>query len=119
MSFSEVGRAAIPLPEVTFSRKDPQTYVVLIARAGPEGVLLGTQHFKPAGTEFATTLDLFEAGFVPEDMLVAAMAMMPLDAAVRLMGRFVASAPDTDKPAAKRVADHLIARRGDGPKKPS
>jgi hypothetical protein len=100
----------VPLPEVTFSRKDPQTYVVLVARAGPEGVLLGTRSFKPPGTEFATTLDLFEAGFVPEDMLLAALALLDIDQRHAYLKKFVALASDEERPVAQRIADQLEAR---------
>jgi len=54
---------------LSFVRPDPQEYILMYARHGPEGVLVGTsaiplKSFKPPGCEFATPADLADAGFV-------------------------------------------------------
>lgn len=61
---------------LAFVRPDPQTYVLLIARAGVEGVLLGTKFAKPPGTEYATTEDLADAGYVRQEWRELAMAAL-------------------------------------------
>jgi hypothetical protein len=50
---------------MVFERQDPQKYVLLYARVGAGGVLLGTQHFKPSGTEYATEKEIMDLGYVP------------------------------------------------------
>jgi hypothetical protein len=92
---------------VTFQRRDPQTYVVLVARAGPEGVLLGTQHFKPAGTEFATELDLFEAGFARADVLAEALSLLPPTDQNLVLDRYESCGPAEGIDVRARIAAKL------------
>lgn len=51
---------------MVFTRRDPQKYVLLYARLGPEGADPRTQHFKPAGTDYAGPSEVMELGYVPE-----------------------------------------------------
>jgi hypothetical protein len=61
---------------LSFSRRDPQTYVLLISRAGPDGVLLGTRFAKPPGTEYAQPEDLADAGYVSQEWRELALAAL-------------------------------------------
>jgi hypothetical protein len=103
----------IPLPDITFARKDPQTYVILVSRAGPEGVLLGTRTFKPPGTEYATATDLWEAGFAQIDVAVAALAQLSDDQRGEVLRRHVGRADPERRDEANRIAGALLesARR--------
>lgn len=51
---------------LVFIRRDPQKYVLLYARVGPDGAILGTENFKPRGTEYATEEEVLALGYVPE-----------------------------------------------------
>jgi hypothetical protein len=51
---------------MVFTRRDPQRYVLLYARLGPEGADPRTQHFKPAGADYAGPEEVMELGYVPE-----------------------------------------------------
>ncbi len=98
----------IPLPEITFARKDPQTYVILVTRAGPEGVLLGTQHFKPLGCEFATEQDMYEAGYVRAEAAVAALAMLGDDDRGKALRAFMVSGDPEKRAVTDRIAGALL-----------
>lgn len=56
----------MPSKPLIFTRRDPQQYVLLYARLGPEGAEPRTQHFKPVGTDYAGPEEVGELGYVPE-----------------------------------------------------
>jgi hypothetical protein len=107
-----VSEVRAPNPDVTFQRRDPQTYVVLVARAGPEGVLLGTRHFKPAGTDFATELDLFEAGYASVGLAAQALAALGIQERDRLMSQFVEAHKPEEREIALRIVRKLCEATG-------
>jgi hypothetical protein len=50
---------------ITFVRPDPSQFVLLIAKTRGNGIVTGTENFKPSGTEWATDQDMRDAGYVP------------------------------------------------------
>jgi hypothetical protein len=55
-----------PRKPITFQRSMPAEHVLLVAKVGLRSgeTVLGTEHLKPPGTEYASHEDLLEAGYV-------------------------------------------------------
>jgi hypothetical protein len=54
-----------PQKPVTFTRPDPSEFALLVTKVGRgTSTLLGTEHFKPPGCDWATDRDLRDAGYV-------------------------------------------------------
>jgi hypothetical protein len=54
-----------PPAPITFIRPDPSQFVLLVAKTRGNGIVAGTENFKPGGTEWATDRDLRDAGYMP------------------------------------------------------
>lgn len=93
---------------ITFRRPDPTEFVLLIARVGagtgnvdPQAARRhGLQHFKPAGTEYATDKDLADAGYVRAAEGSAAHDVVRLRERVRAAVEQLRSAETSDEAAA-------------------
>lgn len=59
---------------ITFIRPDPSQFVLLVAKTRGNGVVVGTENFKPGGCEWATDADLRDAGYVRLEDAVRAVA---------------------------------------------
>jgi hypothetical protein len=53
-----------PAKPITFIRPDPSQFVLLVAKTRGNGIVAGTDNFKPAGCEWATEQDMRDAGYV-------------------------------------------------------
>ncbi len=55
-------------PPILFTRPDPTQFALLVVKTGRgTGTVVGTEHCKPGGTEWATDGDLWDAGYRPRD----------------------------------------------------
>jgi len=52
---------------ITFIRPDPSEFVLLMAKTRGNGIVVGTENFKPGGTEWATDRDMRDAGYMPTE----------------------------------------------------
>jgi hypothetical protein len=50
---------------ITFVRPDPSQFVLLVAKTRGNGIVVGTDNFRPAGCEWATDRDMRDAGYMP------------------------------------------------------
>ncbi len=71
-----------PPDPITFIRPDPQPFVILTAKVRGNGIVPGTENFKPTGTEWAQPQDMRDAGYVP--LKDARMAVLTLASKLRV-----------------------------------
>ena len=71
-----------PPAPITFVRPDPQPFVLLYAKVRGNGIVLGTENFKPTGTEWAQPEDMRDAGYVL--LKDARMAVLTLASKLRV-----------------------------------
>lgn len=78
---------------ITFTRPDPSEFVLLVAKTRGNGIVVGTENFKPGGTEWATDRDMRDAGYMPamDGRKLVALVREAAAAAQQADDRFTAS----------------------------
>jgi hypothetical protein len=78
---------------ITFVRPDPSQFVLLVAKTRGNGIVIGTENFKPSGCEWATDRDMRDAGYMPvaDGRKLVALVREAAAAAQQADDRFTAS----------------------------
>lgn len=59
-----------PRGPILFTRPDPTQFALLVVKTGRgTGTVVGTEHCKPGGTEWASDDDLWDAGYTRRDVV--------------------------------------------------